>query len=364
MERDYSIVTENRGKRILDFSVNTNPLGVPPKITQQSKDFILSFGFYPDPECHALREVLAKKYAVPSECIYCGSGADDLLYRLVFALRPKKALILEPAFEEYSRALALTGCAIHHLQLTEEHNFCVDMEALLPAIDGMDIIFVCNPNNPTGQLISHENMIRLLDQCEEKNVICVVDECFMEMMRDWYGYTVKSDCKSYHNLIVIDALTKTYAIPGVRLGFAITQNKELLSRMQKCGQEFNVSTPAQWAGIVALSDTDYMSHTYAIVEQERSWLAEHFRELEIQTFPSVANFLLAKAPVADFNGLLLEQGIKVRDCTQFFGLSDRYCRFAVRTHEENEKLIEAISRIKRETPIFLNLMKPISARKL
>jgi threonine-phosphate decarboxylase len=292
--------------------------------------------------------VLAAKYAVPSGFIYCGSGADDLLYRLVFALRPKKALILEPTFEEYTRALSLTGCEIQHLQLTEEHDFTVEMEVLLSAIDGMDIVFVCNPNNPTGQLISHENMIRLLKRCEEKNIICVVDECFMEMLRDWRLYTVKQDSTLYKNLIVIDAFTKMYAIPGVRLGFAITQNKEVLSRMQKCGQEFNVSTPAQWAGMMALSDTDYRQQTYAVVEQERSWLADRFCELAIQTFPSVANFILAKAPIADFNGLLLEQGIKVRDCSQFVGLSDRYCRFAVRTHEENEKLIEAIYRIKRE----------------
>lgn len=348
MEQDYRIVTENWGKQILDFSVNTNPLGVPPKMVQNTNDFISSFGFYPDPECHALREVLAKKYAVPSDFIYCGSGADDLLYRLVFAQRPKKALILEPTFEEYSRALILTGCAIRHLQLTEEHSFCVDIEALLSAIDGMDLVFVCNPNNPTGQLISHENMIRLVNKCEEKNVICVVDECFMEMMRDWRVHTVKQECKFFRNLFVIDALTKTYAIPGARLGFALTQNKEILSRMQKWGQEFNVSTAAQWAGIMALSETDYMARTYTIIERERGWLADRFRELEIQIVPSVANFILAKAPVTNFNRLLLEQGIKVRDCSQFFGLSDSYCRFAVRTHEENERLVEAISCIKRE----------------
>jgi threonine-phosphate decarboxylase len=348
MEQNYSIVTENRGKNILDFSVNTNPIGVPSKIVQTGSDVIASMGFYPDPKCHILRERLGEKYEIPYESIYCGGGADDLLYRLVFALRPKKALILEPTFEEYSRALALVGCEVHHFELCKDQNFCVDTNTLLDALEEVDMVFVCNPNNPTGQLISHDNMVEILDKCDENNTVCVVDECFMEMLCDWRLHTVKQDSRSYRNLIVIDAFTKTYAIPGVRLGYAITQNRELLHSMQKCGQEFNVSTPAQWAGIMALSDTEYMKQTYVVVEQEHNWLVERFRELDILTYPSVANFFLVKSPVVNFNALLLEQGIKVRDCSKFYGLGNGYCRFAVRTHEENMKLIEVITRLKRE----------------
>lgn len=346
MKQDYSIVTENQGNHILDFSVNTNPLGVPPEMVQQGEAFISAFGFYADSECHALKELLSKKYTVPSEFIYCGSGADDILYRLVFALQPKKALIVEPTFEEYGRALSLIGCEINYFQLTEEHNFRLDMELLLSAIDQIDILFLCNPNNPTGQLVSHDEMLRLLKRCEENNVICVIDECFIEMLRDWKEFTVKQDSKLFRNLIVIDAFTKTYAIPGVRLGFVITQNSALLQRIKKFGQEFNVSTPAQWAGIIALSNTQYMKQTYNLVEGERSWLFDSFRELKISTFSSVANFFLIKAPVENFNRLLLSYGIKARDCSEFIGLSDRYCRFAVRKHEENEALIAALKDIR------------------
>lgn len=347
MDTDWNIVTENQGK-FLDFSVNTNPLGIPPQIAQCSKDFVSTFGFYPDPECQALRKALSVKYAVPPEFIYCGSGADDILYRLVFALHPKRAFVLEPTFEEYDRALSLAGCEIRHFQLTEEQSFHLDMEQLLSAIDQIDILFICNPNNPTGQLIKHEEMVRLLKKCEHNNVVCVVDECFMEMLRSWRMLTVKQESKSYRNLVVVDAFTKTFAIPGLRLGFAVTQNSELLNSMQTLGQEFNVSTPAQLAGLMALSDTQYMEKTCALIEEECRWLAGCFRELGIHTYPTVANFFLAKSPVANFNRLLLARGVKVRDCSNFYGLGDTYCRFAIRRHEENASLVAVLKSMKNE----------------
>jgi threonine-phosphate decarboxylase len=344
---DWKIVTESQGK-FLDFSVNTNPLGIPPKMVQCSGDFVSAFGFYPDSKCQALRKALSVKYDIPSEFIYCGSGADDILYRLVFALHPKRALILEPTFEEYGRALSLIGCEISHFQLTEEQNFHFETEQLLSAIDGIDILFICNPNNPTGQLIHHEEMVRILKECETKNVICVVDECFMEMLQDRRTLTVKQESKLYLNLVVVDAFTKTFAIPGLRLGFAVTQRRALLGRMQTFGQEFNVSTPAQLAGLIALSDTQYMEKTHALIDEERRWLAECFHALGIRTYPTVANFFLAKAPVANFNELLLARGIKVRDCSNFYGLGNTYCRFAIRRHEENASLIDVLKSMKDE----------------
>ena len=237
---------------------------------------------------------------------------------------------------------------MNHFQLPEEQNFHLNMEQLLSAIDQIDILFICNPNNPTGELIKHEEMVRLLKKCENQNVVCVVDECFMEMLRGWRMLTVKQESKLYHNLVVVDAFTKTYAIPGIRLGFAVTQNGALLDRMQTLGQEFNVSTPAQLAGLLALSDVSYMERTYSLIEEERRWLTNCFHEVEIRTYPAVANFFLAKAPVANFNGLLLTWGIKVRDCSNFYGLGGAYCRFAIRRHEENASLVAALKSMKRE----------------
>jgi threonine-phosphate decarboxylase len=347
MDTDWNIVTESQGK-FLDFSVNTNPFGIPPKMAKCGEDFVSTFGFYPDPKCQTLRKALSAKYAIPPEFIYCGSGADDILYRLVFSLHPKRALILEPTFEEYGRALSLIGCEISHFQLKEEQNFQFDMEQILSAIDRIDILFICNPNNPTGQLIKREEIVQILKKCEDNNVVCVVDECFMEMLRDWRTFTVKQESKSYHNLVVVDAFTKTYAIPGLRLGFAVTQRRELLDSMQTFGQEFNVSTPAQLAGLMALSDTQYMEKTYALIEEERRWLTKCFIEFGIHTYPAVANFFLAKAPVANFNELLLTRGIKTRDCTNFNGLGCTYCRFAIRRHEENASLAAALKSMKSE----------------
>ena len=347
MDIDWKIVTENQGQ-FLDFSVNTNPFGVPPKMEQSSGDFVSTFGFYPDSKCQTLRKTLSEKYSIPPEFFYCGSGADDIIYRLVFALHPKRALILEPTFEEYGRALSLTGCEISHFQLTEKQNFHLDIEHFLSAIDRIDILFICNPNNPTGQLIKHEDIVQILKRCEKNNVICVVDECFMEMLQDWRTLSVKQESKSYPQLVVVDAFTKTYAIPGLRLGFAVTQRRELLDDMQSFGQEFNVSATAQLAGLIAISDTQYMEKTYALLEEERRWLTKRFHELGICTYPDVANFFLAKAPVIGFNELLLARGIKVRDCSNFYGLGSAYCRFAIRLHKENASLIKVLKSMKDE----------------
>jgi threonine-phosphate decarboxylase len=347
MDADWSLVTERQGKDYLDFSVNTNPLGAPPDIVRCCEAFVSAFEYYPDPECQALRKGLSLKYAVPADFIYCGSGADDLIYRLLFSLQPGKALILEPTFEEYGRALALTGCEIQRFQLRAEQDFQLDTEGLLSAIEHTDILFICNPNNPMGRLIQPGDMLRLLKKCEDEQVVCVVDECFIEMLRDWRRHTAKQACMRYRNLVVIDAFTKTFAIPGLRLGFTVTQNKELLRGMQRSGQQFNVSTPAQQAGLMALSDTPYMEKTYGLIEEERRWLMDCFDELGIRTYPAAANFILAKAPAANFNQRLLELGVKVRDCSNIFGLSNEYCRFAVRRHEENAVLAAVLKNMKR-----------------
>ena len=302
----WRIITENTEEKLLDFSVNVNPLGIPGTVKKHIAGLADITGGYPDPDCRYLRSCLAEKYQVGMEQILCGNGADDLLYRLVLAVKPKRAIVIEPTFEEYGRALKLAGCEVDHYVLKAENDFLLD-DGILSAIQkGYDMMFLCNL---------------------------------------WKEYTAKSLVTRTTNLIVIDAFTKTYSLAGFRLGFCASGNTGLLSSMRLYGQNFAVSTPAQLAGICALKDDSYMKNTYHILSEEREWLAAELGKLPLEVYPSQGNFLLLRAVDKNIRQMLFDQGIKVRDCSRFYGLNSEYCRIAIRAHDDNRKLIKALSNI-------------------
>ena len=326
----------------LDFSVNTNPLGVPATVTDKFLRQEMVSECYPDPDCNLLVSCLEEKYKISARYIICGNGADDLLYRLVFAMKPKRAIIVEPTFEEYSRALALVDCEISHYQLKPENQFCLDAGILSALQDNFDMMFLCNPNNPTGQLIDRSLLLQLLMECKRRNTLLVVDECFMEFLPEWNLYSLKNEVISYSNLVVIDAFTKTYSLAGFRLGFCLAGSMEILSAMKKWGQSFSVSAPAQFAGVCALHDQEYMQTTYQFLPAEREWLFQRLKTLGLDVWPSYGNYLLFRASDKTIREKLLAKKVKVRDCSHFYGLGSEYCRIAIRTHKENLDFIEIL----------------------
>ncbi|MDD3340496.1 MAG: histidinol-phosphate transaminase, partial [Lachnospiraceae bacterium] len=300
---------------------------------------------YPDPDCTKLTKLLSGKYDISTENILCGNGADDLLYRLVLSIKPKQALIIEPTFEEYNRALQLVGCEVRHYQLDFSSQFEFDENVLSEISSDMDMIFLCNPNNPTGRLIKPHILNEIIEQCQKRNIILVVDECFIEFIPGWEQYSVKQAISSFSNLVVIDAFTKTYSLAGFRIGFCFSNRQYLLSDMKLQGQSFAVSVPAQYAGICALMDTSYMEKTYLFWAAERDWLYLQLCELGIDVIPPQANYVLFKTPHKNLRQALWEQGIKVRDCSRFNGLGPEYCRIAIRPHDKNIKFIEAMKKL-------------------
>ena len=341
----WRLITENTEEKLLDFSVNVNPLGIPGTVKKHIAGLADITEGYPDPDCRYLRSCLAEKYQVGMEQILCGNGADDLLYRLVLAVKPKRAIVIEPTFEEYGRALKLVGCEVDHYVLKAENDFLLDNGILSAIQKGYDMMFLCNPNNPTGQVLNPPLLKEIVERCCDNNILLAVDECFMEFLPLWKEYTAKSLVTRTANLIVIDAFTKTYSLAGFRLGFCASGNAGLLSSMRLYGQNFAVSTPAQLAGICALMDDSYMKNTYHILSAEREWLAAELGKLPLEVYPSQGNFLLLRAVDKNIRQMLFDQGIKVRDCSRFYGLNSEYCRIAIRAHNDNRKLIKALSNI-------------------
>ena len=239
-------------KNCLDFSANCNPLGTPESVKQAVRDSLDHLKDYPQVGYAPLKEALAAYEDVKPEHIICGNGAAELVFSLCHALRPKRALIPVPTFAEYEQALESVGAQVEHVLLKEEEEFRVQDSFIDWLHKDLDMVFLCNPNNPTGMLTDREFLFKLLRVCREMDIFLVVDECFQDFIRDPGQYSLKAQLSRYHNLFLLKAFTKRYAMAGVRLGYGITENEELLEKMTLATQPWNISVPAQAAGIAAL----------------------------------------------------------------------------------------------------------------
>lgn len=337
-------VTEKSEKGILDFSVNVNLLGMPENVKKACNHIQELCCFYPDDECSELRNSLARKYGLMPENFFCGNGADDIIFRIPLAFRPKKALIIAPTYEEYKISLDIEGCEVNYFILSAEKDYKADDSIMSAVNSDIDIVYICNPNNPTGTAVDISLMQKLAEVCRNNGSLLVIDECFIGFML-LENCSMKKYINDYDNVIIIDAFTKLYCIPGFRLGYCISSNKHILAKIKQVGQDFGVSVPAQIAGIAALEDKDYIENTKKIVSYERAWLSGEIRKLGLKVYDAEANFILIKSPFNGFQKKLLENGVKVRYCGNFIGLEDEHIRIAVKKHKDNEKLIDVIGKI-------------------
>lgn len=330
----------------LDFSANINPLGLSEAVRQAVAAGISQIVHYPDPEGRALKEALADHYGLRREELILGNGAAELLYVFCHAVRPRRVLLPVPSFSEYERAALAAGAEISYYRLALEHDFAFAVEDLIAALPDHDCVILGNPNNPTGGLLSRGAMGRLAETAKKTSTTVVVDESFLDFCSEEGGYTVRDLVSRLDNLLVLRSLTKFYAIPGLRLGFAAA-HPALVKRLEESKDPWNVNLLAQKAGVAALGDHAYQRAARDFVEQEKLWLAEALAAIPgLTVFPPTVNFLLLRLaepwPAAEEVCTAMRQrGILLRDCSNYPGLDHRYIRAAVRPREENRRLIEA-----------------------
>lgn len=324
----------------LDFSINTHPLGMP----QAAKDAVMeqldTFWRYPDPQCRELRRALAVRHQLDADNILCGNGAADLIFRICACLKPKNALILAPTFSEYRRPVELFGGQVSEFLLREEKGFALDEGILSSLTPDTDIIFLCIPNNPTGQLIPAALLRQILEACAAQSTLLVVDECFIEFTR---GSSLTALCRQYPRLLILRAFTKFYGLAGLRLGYLIGR-PELLARVAPFGAHWSVSSAAQAAGLGALDETGWAEMTLNLIEGERSWLSGALSGLGLKVFPSDANFLLCKSSLPLYDALK-KKSILVRGCANFTGLDERFIRVGIKTRAQNTALVRAVGEV-------------------
>lgn len=336
---------------VLDFSANINPKGLPERVKQAIIDGIGSCVNYPDPLCRELTSAISDFEGIDREYIICGNGAADIIFRFALALKPKKALVLAPTFAEYEIALDTVECETVHFELREEEDFQVKEKYLEELDSSYDVIFLCNPNNPTGQLISKVLLEKVLKICVEKNIIMVLDECFIEFVENDEQYTMKSYIEKCKNLFILKAFTKSYAMPGLRLGYGLSSHKELLRKITDMGQPWAVSVPAQIAGVQALKEKEYLEESLKEIRIERQYLVAELNKLGIKNYNPAANYIFIKIDetsryeISTFKDKLLKKGIIIRDCSNYIGLREGYYRIAVKSHHANERLIDALKSI-------------------
>ena len=343
---DWAGYSEEYGAQPLDFSANVSPLGVPQGVKRAIAEAAETADRYPDPLCRALSRKLAAHEQVPESYVLCGNGAADLIFRAVLAKKPKKALLTAPAFAEYEAALTACGCEVDYYFLRQEHDFRLDegfLQAITPEID---MVFVCEPNNPTGVSSPRAFLMQVAQRCSDCGALFMLDECFGDFLDEPEDHTMKSALSSFPNLVILKAFTKLYAMAGVRLGYALCANGELVENMRNTGQPWAVSSLAQAAGEAALEETAYVERVRQMVKQERPWMSEQLTRLGCRVIPGEANYLLFYCSVPLIEPLR-KRGILLRSCSNYHGLNENWYRTAVRTHEENIRLIQALNEVVR-----------------
>jgi len=329
-------------KKIIDFSSNVNPLGPSSAAIRAAKKSLPLIGRYPDPEMTDLRKAIARYFGIKHGQVVCGTGSNGLIHLIPRVFKPKKVLVPVPTFSEYAASALDVGAEVVQMHLNERDGFRLDPIEMSFALKGMDMAFLCNPNNPTGQIIPKLEMLEIVKHAEQHGVRLVVDEAFMDVNE---ANSIIKDAIQSSRLICLRAFTKFFALPGLRIGYAVSDETTIAALRD--GQEpWTVSIPAEYAAIAALNDWGHIKRTRRLIEKERERLLSALRILPgVEAFPSAANFILFK--LTSFDGPTLidrlgERGLLVRGCSSFPGLDNRYIRIAVRTHWNNRRLIKAL----------------------
>lgn len=329
-------------EKIIDYSANINPMGLPASVKKAVTESLDSCVNYPDPLCRELTAAVAVKEKISKEYLIFGNGAADVIFRLVLAKAPEKALLTAPTFSEYENALNVVNCTIRHHLLREEEGFIVKRDFLPQIEEETDILFLCNPNNPTGSPVDRQLLLEILEKCRKNNVLMVVDECFLSMTEE---ISLKDRIPQYKNLFLLKAFTKDYAMPGLRLGYGICSDKEFLAKIFSVGQPWSVSIPAQKAGIAATREDEYRRESKFLIDRERVYLTEALKSLGYKVYPPTANYVFFRVDTGKetFHEELRKAGFLIRDCSNYVGLTTGYFRIAVKTREDNEKLVAALT---------------------
>lgn len=340
IKRNYKIA-----EKIYDFSANINPLGINKKVKNEMIKALDKIESYPDITYHDLKQEIKRFEEVKYENIILGNGAAEVIFNISRGLKPKKALLMAPTFSEYEDSLRSIDCKVEYYNM--DKDFLIKEDFLEKMTKEIDIVFICNPNNPTGKLTSKNLLLDILKKGIETDTTIVVDESFLDFLENKNEYSLVKNIEEYRNLIIVKSLTKFFAFPGIRLGYGLTKNKEYIEKINKVSIAWNVNTVALYGGVQALKEEAYMKASREYLKEEKEFLLEALQKFEeLELYSGSVNYIFFKVRIdIDLKRVLLKKNVLIRSCENYINLEKGYYRIAVRTREENKILIEALEQI-------------------
>ena len=329
-------------RKILDFSANINPLGMPSSVKKAIIEGLDEAEKYPDITYFELKCAIAEFENINKDHLILGNGAAEVIFNVVRGINPKNTLILAPTFSEYEEATRAIDGNITYYKLKEENNFYIQDDILDCINSELDLIFICNPNNPTGAITSIELLIKILNKAKKSRAMVLIDESFLDFIEG--NLSMISYINEYENLIIVKSLTKFFALPGLRIGYGICSNIQLKEKLEKISPAWNINILAEIATITGLKDKNYIEQSIKYILKEKEYLYKQLKQITgLKVYEPSVNFIMLKTIIKmELKDELLKNNILIRSCSNYEGLDANYYRIAVRNHDENSMLIRKI----------------------
>jgi len=337
---------------IIDFSANINFLGPPSLILEAIKSNINKIKNYPEINSTSLKHDIAKKHFLDPAQVTVANGAAEMIYQLTKIIKPKKVMVIDPTFSEYQLAAESVAAAVEHFSLSKKSDFKLDLEKLKISLNKeIDLLFICNPNNPTAHLLKTAELESLIQKAVKEDIIVVIDEAFIDFLTEPDKYSTIKLLDSYNNLVILKSMTKLFAIPGLRLGYALT-NKGLSLELETKRDPWSVNYFSQLAGKIIFSNQqeikDYVRLSREKIAAERKYLYQKLKEFpELKVYQPTTNYIFIDISETNYNSAELKQelskvAVLIRNCDSYYNLKDNYIRVAVKNRKANKFLIEKL----------------------
>lgn len=347
IEQVYGVKKED----IISFSANVNPLGISFRLKETLAEHLDAITSYPDRDYRSLRLCIADYVQTDFENIVVGNGSTELISLFIQITHPKKALIVGPTYSEYEREVSLGGGRSHYFRLTESSEFELDIATLAEELSNdIDLLILCNPNNPTSSIINRRQMREILDLCKRKSILVLVDETYIEFTEDPDSVTAVPLTKYYNNIIILRGVSKFFAAPGLRLGYAICGSRDLLKEINYRKNPWTINSLAAIAGEIMFTDKEYRDETRSLICSERKRVCEKITpQTGYKVFHPYANFVLVKILREDITSeelfdITIRKHLMIRDCSTFPFLNNKYIRFCFMKPEQNDALLNILLR--------------------
>ena len=334
------------------YNANLNPLGIPESVRRAIAENLSSITKYPDIYYNKLKKAAAEYTDMTLDRIVMGNGSSDLYKLYATILKPKKALLLSPGPMEYERVLRTFNCEVKYYDLSENKEFELDMDDLIKSLDdSYDVLMISNPNNPTSKIVSFEDIKKLAEACRDHKIFLIVDDMYIEFVDDYKTYTAIPLTDEFSNLAVIRSVSKFFAVPGLRFGYAVMKNPALMKLVDITVTKNNIASLSAIAASAMFKDDDYIEQGQSVIHTERSlvYLAMSTSK-NIKLYKPAANFMLVRLLGDNVDSTLVadhcnQRGIIIRRCDDIRGLDNKFIRFCFMNPKQNDLMVNTILEI-------------------